>query len=70
MFDGRDENALFHQGRRVGYVCNVLDRGLNGKIVEINSVKDDSMARGRWQNSEVDQGARMKADSREGDGFR
>ena len=47
MFDRRNENTLLHQGRCVGDVRNVLDCGLDGEILEINSVEHDSVIRWR-----------------------
>ena len=63
MLDCRNQNALLHQGCCVGDVRDILDRGFNRKVLEVNSVENDAVARRGWQDSEVDRSARVKADS-------
>jgi hypothetical protein len=49
-------------------VSNVLDRGFNRKVLEVNPVENDSVARRGWQDSEVNRSSRMKTDSGKSDG--
>jgi hypothetical protein len=68
MLDCRNYNTLLHQGRCVGDVRNVLDRGFNREVLEVNSMENDSVTHSRWQDSEVHGSAGVKANSGKRDG--